>query len=142
MSADNGIYIAKFPDGYRVCEAQAIDNINYFPAGSNERKQELKNYFGNSKVFELLSTAGFEAQVIESKLEQEGDYTEYGINYIGEYESFNEDEKVECKRVCFIKDCKNYNNKEKNKCEYFSNVGDCDTLFKLLYDTYRCKRIL
>ncbi len=39
MSADNGIYIAKFPEGWRVIHAQAIENINYYPKGSAKRKK-------------------------------------------------------------------------------------------------------
>lgn len=34
MSADNGIYIAKFPNGYKVAYAMAIENVDYFPKGS------------------------------------------------------------------------------------------------------------
>ena len=30
MSADNGIYILQSKDGYRVIEAQAIDNLNWW----------------------------------------------------------------------------------------------------------------
>lgn len=57
MSADTGIYIAQFPDGYRVCYAQAIENIDFSPVGSPERKEQLKNYFGGSKVYTHVADA-------------------------------------------------------------------------------------
>jgi hypothetical protein len=33
MSADNGIYIAKFPDGFRVAYSSAIENVDYYRKG-------------------------------------------------------------------------------------------------------------
>jgi len=52
MSADTGIYIAKFPDGYRVTRVvQCIENIDYFPEGTPERKRELRDYFGGRENF-------------------------------------------------------------------------------------------
>lgn len=90
MSADNGIYIVKFPDGYRVTYAMAIDNIDYFPIGSKERKQELKTYFGDSKIFATLEDAYSEAFKMEKQFRESEDciYLEYGICYLGEYETF------------------------------------------------------
>lgn len=89
MSADNGIYIAKFPDGYRVCEAQAIENIDYYPEGSDERKQELKNYFGESKIYETKDEALLAGHKIEEEIaNSDWPILEYGVCYIGEYESF------------------------------------------------------
>lgn len=88
MSADNGIYIAKFPDGYRVTHAQAIDNVDYFPEGTPERKDELKNKFGRSEVFDNMNDALNKARRLEKEIEDEGLWTEYGIVDLGEYESF------------------------------------------------------
>lgn len=90
MSADNGIYIAKFPDGYRVSYASAIENINYYPEGSKNRKMVLKEYFGDSKVYETEIDALAEAREIEKRLLEDEDfyYIEYGICFLGEYESF------------------------------------------------------
>lgn len=85
MSADNGIYIAKFPDGYRVCYGMAIENIDYYPEGSKERKKELKEHFGKSKLFKKEEDAWIEAHKMEKKW---NDYLEYGVCNIGEYESF------------------------------------------------------
>jgi hypothetical protein len=84
MSADNGIYIAQFPDGYRVCHGQAIENIDYFPEGAAERKDVLKDYFGQSPIFDTLS----KAQEYAQQLEDEYEWTEYGICFMGKYESF------------------------------------------------------
>lgn len=85
MSADNGIYIAKFPDGYRVAEAQAIENINYYPVGSGARKKVLKEYFGRSRIYKTLK----KAQDAAFRLLTKNVYVEYGVQYLGEYESFN-----------------------------------------------------
>lgn len=90
MSADNGIYIAKFPDGFRVSYAQAIENITYFPEGSAERKEELRHYFGDSPLFTDRSSADAYA-VNQSK---NYDFLEYGIAYIGEYESFEDENQI------------------------------------------------
>jgi hypothetical protein len=94
MSADNGIYIAKFPDGYRVSNGavQAIDNVDYFPEGSKERKEELKSYFGGSPLFETEDQAFNHANKLydEFMSDEYDDFhiLEYGISYIGEYELF------------------------------------------------------
>lgn len=96
MSADNGIYIAKFPDGYRVAMAQCIENIDYYPAGTKERKEMLRDYFGESKVYKFLWLARREADRIERKwYKEEDEYgigcpIEYGICELGEYESFED----------------------------------------------------
>ena len=78
MSSDNGIYIAKFPDGYRVIEACAIDNIDYDPIGSKERKETLKSYFEGCTVFPTIQKAMQEALRIHDKF----GYTEYGIRIL------------------------------------------------------------
>lgn len=91
MSADNGIYIAKFPDGFRVCEAQAIENIYYYPEKSVERKRTLKSYFGNSPVFKTKNKALLYASELEDKILSDPKglgVLEYGVSYIGKYESF------------------------------------------------------
>lgn len=63
MSADNGIYIAKFPEGYRAAYGHNIENIDYFPAGSKERKAELKSYFDGSKILATREEAYIEAEI-------------------------------------------------------------------------------
>lgn len=84
MSADNWIYIAKFPDGYRVAHAMAIENVDYYPENSIDRKIVLKGYFGKSKVHTTIESAVNAAKEIEAKEW----WTEYWICEIGEYESF------------------------------------------------------
>ena len=90
MSADNGIYIAKFSDGYRAVHATAIENIDYYPAGSAERKNELKSYFGKAKIFATENEAYIEAKRLKEII-LDDDFCpilEYGICYLGELEDF------------------------------------------------------
>lgn len=79
MSADNGIYIARFPTCYRVCYGSAIENIEHYPEGSEERKDELKSYFGKSPLFRA------ESQALEAAREMSKGYEilEYGISILG-----------------------------------------------------------
>lgn len=84
MSSDNGIYLAKFSDGYRVIHDQAIDNIFYHRPNTKVRKNVIKNYFKDSKVFKTKKSAIKKAL----KLEEEIGYTEYGICDLGELENF------------------------------------------------------
>jgi hypothetical protein len=97
MSADNGIYIAKFPDGYRVTEVVGcIENIDYHRPGTKARRKMLASYFGNSKVYKLFVLANWQAWKIYKEWERYeseegmGCPIEYGIGYVGEYESFAE----------------------------------------------------
>lgn len=85
MSADNLVAIVKFPEGYRVAECQAIENIDYYPVGSKKRKEVLKAYFGKSEVFQSEKEAQDQAII----LAEECPILEYGIGFLGEYESFN-----------------------------------------------------
>ena len=91
MSADNGIYIAEFPEGFRVAYASAIDNITYYPEGSIERKAELKSYFGDSDVY-TKNGAFDKAQAIYKEIKGEFDdhgIIEYGICILPDkFESF------------------------------------------------------
>jgi len=88
MSADNGIYVVKFPEGYRISHAQAIENIDCYPVGSDERNKVLKDYFGESKLFDTIESAMAEASSMKRTMEVDGLYLEYGICYLGVYESF------------------------------------------------------
>jgi len=91
MSADNGIYIARFPEGYRVIEAAAIENIDYYPEGTLRRKIELKRYFGKAPLFLHRPDAFEYAYKLKEKVLNDPVFPvlEYGVCYIGEYESFN-----------------------------------------------------
>ena len=86
MSADNTIAIAKFPDGWRVTHAQAIENINFYPEGSKERKEVLRDYFGDSPLFNTkLKVDNYAFELLEKI-----GYVEYGIQCLGELEAFEE----------------------------------------------------
>jgi hypothetical protein len=89
MSADNCIAIALFPDGFRVAHAQAIENLDYFPKETLERKQVLKDYFGDSKVYPTKEEVLKRADEIYQEMEKEDFFIlEYGICFVGEYEEF------------------------------------------------------
>lgn len=90
MSADNGVYIAKFPDGFRVTHAQAIENIDFYPKGSVKRKDTLRSYFGKSKTYPTLEDAYVQAHKLEAEVLNDDfcPILEYGVCFMGEYESF------------------------------------------------------
>lgn len=78
MSADNGIYIHKFRNGWRVAHAQAIENI-YWKRGSRPYNYRiLKNYFKHSPLFETKA----KALEYAGKLYDEYGYLEYGISFV------------------------------------------------------------
>jgi len=79
MSADNGIYIAEFEDGYRAIYASAIDNIDYYKIGTTRWKRQLDLYFGHAVVFETEPEALVHAKMLYKK----AGYTEYGICFLG-----------------------------------------------------------
>lgn len=86
MSADNGIYILKTLDGFRVIHAQAIDNLYWWDSEMRNEinPKELKRYFGNCKVYDTEKVAQEVAiQMYENIIND--DYCsicEYGICYI------------------------------------------------------------
>ena len=97
MSADNGIYIIKFPEGFCVAEAQCIENIDFFPEGTQEKRDELKNYFGESKFYNTIEEANVRAKEIYNSIMEDPNgfgILEYGICYLGEYESFLEEKNL------------------------------------------------
>lgn len=73
MSADNGIYIVKFPDGFRVAHAAAIDNCYV----ENEKIAEAYRslYFHESELYLDFVDAHEKALEIEAKV----GWTEYGV---------------------------------------------------------------
>lgn len=98
MSADTGIYIARFPDGYRVTEVvQCIENIDFHRPNTKARKKILARYFGSSPIFQSLLDAIDHAGNICDKWNSDevidgmGCPIEYGISILGEYESFVEE---------------------------------------------------
>lgn len=76
MSADNGIYVCKFPEGYRVIYMHAVDNLTY---GSIEEQDEFrKEVFKNVPLIEDED----EAWRIARKMAEDRYYLEYGISQI------------------------------------------------------------
>ena len=96
MSADNGIYILKTPKPrfnnefeYRVTECSAIDNIDYYPPGSEKRDAMVVLYFGKSDFYGSLDAAMQEATRIYTEL-MSGPFPicEYGISVINWADEF------------------------------------------------------
>jgi len=82
MSADNGIYVLKLKDQYRVIEAQAIDNIGWsfltFTEGREIVPTRLVEYYGTSKY-----TRNFDmAMRIATLMLKHSPVCEYGIQII------------------------------------------------------------
>ena len=61
MSADNGIYIGKFDDGYRVIHAQAIEHCEGSP-DDDVTLAYINNYFGEAKLLKTSDEAWNEAR--------------------------------------------------------------------------------
>lgn len=80
MSADNGIYIGQWDDGFRVAYCHAIDNIDC----EGLKKEYECALFGNSKVFATKQEAMQEAMRMEEEI-MNSDFPilEYGISSIG-----------------------------------------------------------
>jgi hypothetical protein len=89
MSADNGIYIARFKDTdgnytYRVKHTANIENCDPDSPYNEAYPKELANayrvqYFGDSKVHTEYREAMGEAYAIACQIEKDGGWTEYGI---------------------------------------------------------------
>lgn len=82
MSADNGVYIASFPNGnIRVAHAfeshiSELENRNFYTV--QEEREALESQFAGCPVFREESEALLEA----GKILKDVGYTEYGISYI------------------------------------------------------------
>lgn len=82
MSADNGIYIGKFPKAlggfeYRVVEAQAIDNL-YCCSNQKEEDARIFRTFHDGEVFMEEGLAW----VYANKYSKEFCVLEYGLNML------------------------------------------------------------
>ena len=74
MSADDGIYLRKFKDGWRVVHSQCVEN-------AFESPKAMREYFSGSPLFKTEGKAWKYAR----KLQKEADEkmgTEYGIREI------------------------------------------------------------
>jgi len=115
MSADNGIYILKSKDGYRVIHAQCIDNLWWWAKDDRlydevfvenltkrgnpnphksmwEERREINprflyNYFGKSLVFNTEDEAWTEAKrLYQEIMASDIPIIEYGISHIQGWE--------------------------------------------------------
>ena len=76
------VYIASFPDGFRVAASQDMESVYYYFQGTPERKQRLREIFGRSERFADLG----DAIKVAEKL---ADDMDCGMSYIGAFESFS-----------------------------------------------------
>lgn len=82
MSADNGIYICEDPSGrWHVVHAQAIDNLGYYPEGSQQEAETWQSYFGDKNAKHASSRE--EIIKLAEALEKDWGWTEYGICDVG-----------------------------------------------------------
>lgn len=81
MSADNGVYILRTKDGYRVAHAQAIENIDYGCKEGEWNEEDVKMIFGRSKVHSEQKEALDEAVKIYNEIISDDfcPICEYGI---------------------------------------------------------------
>ena len=81
MSADNGIYIHKFPNGWAVIHAQAIENVL---AERGYNKKVLYEYYKGAKRFKTQEEAFKEAQRKYDEIMKDDfcPIVEYGIRII------------------------------------------------------------
>ena len=79
MSSDNGIYLHKFRNGWRVVHTQAIDNIYFKPDKSGYNQRILRKVFQDSPLFKTRKRALNYAVKLYDKAIKEYGWTEYGI---------------------------------------------------------------
>lgn len=110
MSADNGIYILKTKDSYRVRHAQVIENLFWNPFG------RYSNEIVPTRAIEIFGDCKFtrdetKALKIAHSMEQNM-YTEYGVKMFSTHKSWkriiNEALELAPKEIEFLK---NKNNK-------------------------------
>lgn len=89
MSADNGIYIAEFPEGWRVIHTQAIGNLDYYPRESKKWWEVLISYYGDSPLFSSKEEAWKKAMEMEEDILSDDfcPILEYGISILGKFPS-------------------------------------------------------
>jgi hypothetical protein len=96
MSADNGIYILKCKDGWRVAHAQSIDNIYWWPDRKDGQYVQLDSinpvqlyrYFKGSKNYKTEGEATSQAYKMYRDIMNDDmcPIVEYGISYISGWE--------------------------------------------------------
>jgi|LFRM01.1.fsa_nt_gb hypothetical protein len=89
MSADNGIYILKTKDQYRVIHAQAIENLYYShinPYNSELVPTRIIEYYGDCRY-----TRDFDkAMKVATAMERRSGCTEYGIKIFHVNKTWNQ----------------------------------------------------
>lgn len=94
MSIDNGVYIIKNKKGYRVCEAQAIDNLWWWNTHRKDPKKwikrdkinplEVNRYFKDSKYYKTAEEAYARAMELYKETVDTYGMCEYGIQDLGD----------------------------------------------------------
>lgn len=83
MSADDGIYLHKFKNGWRVTHAQAIENISWRPGKDGYNHKALNETFADSPLFKTEAEAQKYAFKLYDKAVKEFGYCpEYGISKV------------------------------------------------------------
>ncbi len=89
MGADNGIYILKTKDQYRVIHAQAIENLYYShinPYNSELVPTRIIEHYGDCRY-----TRDFDkAMKVATAMERRSGYTEYGIKIFHVNKTWNQ----------------------------------------------------
>ncbi len=75
MSADDGVYIHKFRNGWRVVHGQCLEN-------AFESSQAMRDYFSGSPLFKTEESAQKYARKLYKKAIDDFGYVEYGINEV------------------------------------------------------------
>jgi hypothetical protein len=82
MSADNGVYIHKFRNGWRVVHSQCVENIYWNPGKDGYNHKELRKYFAGSPLFSKEEYALAYATKLYKDVVGEFGYVEYGIKIV------------------------------------------------------------
>jgi hypothetical protein len=82
MSADNGIYLHHFENGWRVVHGQCIENICYKPDKDGYNQKELKRYFAESPLLKTEDEAWKYARKLYKEVLDDFGHTEYGIQVV------------------------------------------------------------
>jgi hypothetical protein len=86
----NGVYIAKFYDGYRVGYSTGglveLYKINMYPIGKKEYNRIVFDCFGNSVIYSTIHSATIAAMTIFLKYKEQNIFIDKGIQYLGELE--------------------------------------------------------
>ena len=80
MSADNGIYVAEFDDGFRVGYAGAIENVRY-NRGSDGWIEVINSIWNASPLFKNVKEAVNWARIKAKEFETEEFEYEVGLEY-------------------------------------------------------------